>query len=271
MTAYILPAVLGLLTGLVLRWTHLCRPGGLRDALALRLSHPLRSLLYALGTAMALSALLMWLAVIDVDRIVVLPLSAGTLAGGVLFGVAVALAGFTPLSVFPGLFCNRWPTALATLAGCLVATQLLPLLDKPLTALQALPPHSQATLFSVTLDEPFLLGGGFLSQGCLGLLLAAIALCIPSNRLSARSLPPPLKKPASRPTAPRSVAPPPAPQLRLSAPPKPLRLPAPTGESPVPPADGSASEDAFVAALPGEEPLVVDTAMDGPEEDESLN
>lgn len=270
MTAYILPAVLGLLTGLVQRWTHLCRPGGLRDALALRLSHPLRSLLYALGTAMALSALLMWLAVIDVDEIVVLPLSAGTLAGGVLFGVAVALAGFTPLSVFPGLFCNRWPTALATLVGCLVAVQLLPLLEKPLAALRDLPPHSQATLFSVTLDEPFLLGGGFLSQGCLGLLLAAIALCIPSNRLSARRLPPPSEGPAPS-AVPRSVAPLPAPQLRLSAPPKLLRLPAPAAEAPIPPADASASEDAFVAALPGEELLIVDTAMDDAEEDESPN
>ena len=278
MKELLLGGLAGLALGIAAQRLHLHQREELRCAVGLLAPELLRALLLMLGAGTMLTALMMWLAVIDVDEIVVLPLSAGTLAGGVLFGVAVALAGFTPLSVFPGLFCNRYSVremlekdfCINSMAGMVLTDRLLPLLEKPLAALQDLPPHSQATLFSVTLDEPFLLGGGFLSQGCLGLLLAAIALCIPSNRLSARRLPPPSEGPAPS-AVPRSVAPLPAPQLRLSAPPKLLRLPAPAAEAPIPPADASASEDAFVAALPGEEPLIVDTAMDDPEEDESPN
>ena len=186
MSVYLLPGLLGLLLGLVLRWTRLCSPHVLREALALRLSHGLRTLLFAIGCAMALAALLMWLAVIDVDGVAVLPLSAGVLAGGAVFGMAAALSGYTPLTAFPGAVAGNRLEALCTLLGCLAGSLLLPLLETPLAALQALPPQSAATVFRVTLDEEFLLGGGFLGQGCAGLLLAAIAVCIPSNLVAAR-------------------------------------------------------------------------------------
>ncbi|MBQ2953522.1 MAG: YeeE/YedE family protein [Clostridia bacterium] len=241
MRALLIPGILGLLLGLTLRWTRLCSPVELRRALAFRVCHATRSLLEAVGAGMALTALLMWLAVIDVDGVVVLPLSAGALAGGAVFGVAVALAGFTPLTAFAGVSGRHGASALCTLAGCLAGTLLLPLLDGPLAALRSLPPHSATTLFRVTLDEPYLLGGGFLGQGCAGLLLMAIAACIPSNR-------------AAAPEAPDESAPEMPPEPPALPPTEPLLcLPAPAADAP---------EETFVALLPGEEPLVVDTATD---------
>lgn len=255
MRSILLPGLLGLLTGLTLRWSGLWQPRGLRDALALRRRHVCRSGLYALGAATAMTALLCYLAVIDVDEIVVLPLSAGALAGGAVFGVCAALAGYTPLTAFTGLGGLRLD-ALCTIAGCFAGTLLLPLLEQPLAALRALPPHVNATLFQVTLDESYLLGGGFLAQGCAGLLLAVIAMCIPSHRAARVE---PIMAPPARPTAAPLRMPTRYRQLRLPAPDRVPRLPAPADPAPDP--DASA-EDTFVAILPGEEPLVVDTAQE---------
>ena len=269
MSVYLLPGLLGLLLGLVLRWTRLCSPYVLREALALRLSHGLRTLLFAIGCAMALAALLMWLAVIDVDGVAVLTLSAGVLAGGAVFGMAAALSGYTPLTAFPGAVAGNRPEALCTLLGCLAGSLLLPLLESPLAALQALPPQSAATVFRVTLDEEFLLGGGFLGQGCAGLLLAAIAVCIPSNLVAARRAAEAESSPEEAP-APLLLLPAPQPAEDMAAdasaeeaadgpPPEddaPAEAPAPDDEA------EDAAADAFIAALPGEPPLVVDTALD---------
>ncbi len=230
MKGYILPGICGLLLGLILHWVGLHRPEGLRATLALRRSCALRSILYALGFAMAATALLCWLAVIDVDTIEVLPLSAGVLAGGVLFGVAAGLSGFTPGTAFAGIGGGPVLPALCVLAGCLAGTWALPLMEAPLTALRRLGPQSVTTLFQVTLDEPFLLDGGFLGQGCAGLLLMAIAACIPSPR------------------------------------PVPVEiLPKADAEEAAAPEDTPAAPEeaeAFVALLPGEEPLVVDTTQE---------
>lgn len=269
MSVYLLPGLLGLLLGLVLRWTRLCSPHVLREALALRLSHGLRTLLFANGCAMALAALLMWLAVIDVDGVAVLPLSAGVLAGGAVFGMAAALSGYTPLTAFPGAVAGNRLEALCTLLGCLAGSLLLPLLESPLAALQALPPQSAATVFRVTLDEEFLLGGGFLGQGCAGLLLAAIAVCIPSNLVAARRAAEAESSPEET-SAPLLLLPAPQPAEDMAAdasaeevadgpPPEddaPAEAPAPDDEA------EDAAADAFIAALPGEPPLVVDTALD---------
>lgn len=269
MSVYLLPGLLGLLLGLVLRWTRLCSPHVLREALALRLSHGLRTLLFAIGCAMALAALMMWLAVIDVDGVAVLPLSAGVLAGGAVFGMAAALSGYTPLTAFPGAVAGNRLEALCTLLGCLAGSLLLPLLESPLAALQALPPQSAATVFRVTLDEEFLLGGGFLGQGCAGLLLAAIAVCIPSNLVAARRAAEAESSPEEAP-APLLLLPAPQPAEDMAAdasaeeaadgpPPEddaPAEAPAPDDEA------EDAAADAFIAALPGEPPLVVDTALD---------
>ena len=262
MSGYIRPGVTGLLLGLCLRWTQLCRPETLREALALRVSHALRSLLYFLGAGMTLTALLMWLAVVDVDGVVVLPLSPGTLLGGAVFGVAVALSGFTPLTAFAGVAGERLPEALCMLAGCLVGALLLPLLEAPLTALRSLPPHSGATLFRTTLDEPWLLGGGFLAQGCAGVLLAVIAACIPSNRQGKKEEAAPADEAVPEVAEPEEAGPDAISGLPLLLPPTeamPNEASAPEDGSP-PPED--APEGTFIALLPGEEPLVVDTALD---------
>lgn len=236
MRTYLLPGILGLLIGLLLHWTGLSRREGVHQALGLHRSSALRSALYAVGAAMAMTAFLCWLAVIDVDLIAVLPLSGGVLAGGALLGIAAGLCGFTPGTAFAALGAGSFTAALealSTLAGCFVMTLLLPQLTGLLAPLQQSAPYVNSTVFRVTLDESFLLDGGFLGQGCAGLLLAAIALCIPSPRQM---------------IAPQESTPPPA------------------GESSVPEPDEAPAET-FVAILPGEEPLVVDTAMD--EEDET--
>ena len=277
MSVYLLPGLLGLLLGLVLRWTRLCSPHVLREALALRLSHGLRTLLFAIGCAMALAALMMWLAVIDVDGVAVLPLSAGVLAGGAVFGMAAALSGYTPLTAFPGAVAGNRLEALCTLLGCLAGSLLLPLLESPLAALQALPPQSAATVFRVTLDEEFLLGGGFLGQGCAGLLLAAIAVCLPSNLVAARRAAEAEPSPEETP-APLLLLPAPQPAEDMAADASAEEAaddavpqeaaPAEEG-TPEAEADESAGDegrdaaaDAFIAVLPGESPLVVDTALD---------
>lgn len=238
MTGYLLPGSLGLLLGLMLRWTGLSSPEGVRSALALRRSYAARSALYAVGCAMLLTALLSWLAVLDVDDVVVTPLHGGVLLGGVIFGVAAGLSGFTPLTAFAGVGGGKPGVSaalegLCAIAGGVMMALLLPVLAEPLNTLQTLPPHSDATLFRVTLDEPYLLGGGFLGQGVAGALLMLLGACIPSPKMV---------------MIPDEVI-----AERAAA------LPAPE----------AAPEETFVALLPGEETLVVDTAEDVLPEDES--
>lgn len=233
MKGYLLHGLCGLLLGLVLRWTGLAHPQGLRLALGLRRSYALRSALTAAGWGLALIAVLAWLAVLDVDTITVIALHGGSLIGGVLFGVAAALCGYTPLTAFAGLggpergHGGQALEALCTLAGCFAALWLLPSLDGPIAALAALPPHVEATLFRITLDKPYLLEGGFLGHVCLGLVLIAAAMCIPSPRV---------RMVDDAEIAERAAA--------------------------IPPPEAAPTET-FVALLPGEEPLVVDTVLDG--------
>ena len=103
MRTLLIPASCGLLLGMSLSAARLISPDGLRDTLRFRPSHALKATLWALGTAIAAMALLCWLAVMDIDRIVPLPLHAGTLAGGMLFGVCAALCGFTPGTALTGM------------------------------------------------------------------------------------------------------------------------------------------------------------------------
>lgn len=246
MNAYLLPGVLGLLTGFMLYWTGLCHPTGLSRALSLRRSTELRSSLSAVGYGMLLAALLGWLAVLDVDRIEVLPLTAGTLLGGALLGVCCALCGFTPSTAFAGVgggspAISVVPEALSVLLGCLGMTWLLPFLSGFTAPLQGLR-YSAATLFRVTLDEPWLLEGGFLGLGCLGLLLVTIAICVPNPRR------------VQSPVSAEASAPEPSQ-------PAPEEIPDPE----------EAPADAFIAALEGEEPLVIDTGVteDAPDDGEN--
>lgn len=209
MSVYLIPGMLGLLTGLLLHWAGFDQPGGLRKALGLRRSLTLRSGLSALGYAIAGSAGLIWLAVIDVDDLITLPVDWYTLLGGLLFGVSAALCGFTPSTTFAGLSAAPLE-ALCTLTGLALCTFFL-----PEGAAQAAPAPD------------------LLPLGCAGLLLAAIALCIPNPK--------------------------------SSPPPEPAATPEPVSDAPDP---ESAPEETFVAVLEGEEPLVVDTSGESAEPEE---
>lgn len=267
MNAYLIPGLLGLMTGLVLHWGQLSRAEGLRLALGLRRSLPLRTGLTALGWGLFLTALLMWLAVIDVDRVDVLPLSPGALLGGALFGVCAGLCGFTPTTAFAGLCGPNVLEALCVLAGCFVMTLFSPALEGLLVPLRT--PWVDATLFKVTLDEPFLLsgggssGGGFLGLGCLGALLAVWGMCVPSPKVVIiEAVEPPCPKddgsPSGETKEDSSASTPPQSANADSSPEKePLDL------------TPAAPTETVVAILEGEEPLVVDTALDASDEPEA--
>lgn len=264
MKVYFFPGVLGLLLGLLLHWTGFSRATELRLALGLRRSWALRSGLTAVGWAMALTALLMWLAVIDVDTIEVLPLSLGALLGGGILGVAAGLSGFTPITAFAGLAGSPGGVgdaleALCVLAGCFAGTLLLPVLDGLFAPLQTAAPYAAATLFEVTLDEPWLLSGGFLGQGCAGLLLAVIALCIPSPK------PVILTEEEVASKAEEAAVSEELPLPEDASAPEEVSVSENVSEDESPDTE-SAAEETFVALLEGEEPLVVDTEMPGEEE-----
>ncbi len=214
MRVYLIPGILGLLAGLLLHWAGFDRPGGLREALGIKRSLTLRSGLAALGYAIAGSALLIWLAVIDTDDLLAIPADWYTALGGLLFGVSAGVCGFTPSTVFAGL-ATAPLEALCALAGLTLGTLFL-----PEGVAQAAP----------TPD--------LLPLGCAGLLLAVTALCIPNPKAA------PLPKQDDA-AAPEPVIPDDAPDPE------------------------SAPEETFVAVLEGEEPLVVDTAEESAEPDES--
>ena len=222
MTVYLFPGILGLWAGLLLRWCGFSRADGLRQAFGLQRSISLRSGLAALGYAIAGTALLIWLAVIDRDDLLSLPLTWRALAGGGIFGLCAALCGFTPTTAFAGLGAGNAPEALCTLAGLFLATQFMP-------EGEAVPGAS----------------GDLLTQCCAGLLLVAIGICIPNPKPVIRMIDPfPAPEPEAEPASASEDAPDPEQE-----------------EEPTP---ESAADDAFVALLEGEEPLVVDT--DPPED-----
>ena len=231
MSTYLIPGLLGLVTGLLLHWGELSRAEGLRSALGLRRSLPLRTSLTALGWGVALSALLMWLAVLDVEEVAVLPLSLGALLGGVVFGASAGLCGFTPTTAFAGLGGGNALEALCTLAGCALMTWLPA--KALLRPLQDMSPYADAPLFRIALGGPCLLEGGFLGLGCLGALLIVWGMCVPS---------------------PRAVLLPDEAIARQAE-----KTPVPPAE---PAAPESAPEETIVMALEGEEPLVIDTGLD---------
>lgn len=262
MNAYLLPGGMGLLLGLLLHWTTLDRPAPLRQALGLRRSLALRSALTAVGWSMALTALLCWLAVIDVDHISVLPLSLGAILGGLLLGVSAGLCGFTPTTAFAGLGGSASPLeALCVLLGCGVCTLLLPSLEGLLTPLRTASPYAHATLFKVTLDESFLLGGGFLGQACAGFLPIVIALCIPLPKpviLSEEAI-------TDRAAALSSTAE----EDEVSTDDVAAGDEAPAADTDEAPALEDTAEGTIVIALPEEEPIVIDTALDEADSEEA--
>lgn len=162
------------------------------------------------------------------------------------------------MTAFAGLGAGNALEALSVLAGCFLGTLLLPTLDALFIPLRTASPYAAATLFEVTLDEPWLLDGSFLGQACAGLLLAVIAICIPSPRpviIEVEPTPSSASADSSPMTKSSETPPTESPEAEEAD---------PSDDAPDP---ESAEEDAVIIALEGEEPLVIDTEMDEAEED----
>lgn len=225
MKKLLLGGLLGLVWGIALVRMQLHRRDCLRQAMACRAINLLRCLLLALGVGTLLAALMMWLAVIDVDTLSVWPLDSGTLLGGLVFGVALGYTGVTPAT--SGALLGAGPVweGLCAAAGCLVGGFLLPYAEQLFTPLCSWLNAGTATWFQVTLDKPYWFAGGFLGQGCIGLVFVVLALCF--HR-------PGPAQPAPEPEEPQPI-------VEASAQPQDVQ------------------QDAVVVSLPGEEPVVVDT------------
>lgn len=229
MKELLLGGTAGLALGIALQRMTLHRRRELRLALGLMNPPLLRCLLLSLGAGAMLVSLLMWLAVIDVDTITPPPLDGGTILGGLLFGGALGWSGLAPATAGAVLGADRFFEGLCAVAGCVAAAFCLPYAEKVFPSLRSWLEGGASTWFRVTLDEPYLFAGGFLGQGCLGLIITVAALFF-------RSAPPT-----------SGEAPPPA--------------PAQVSDEPQ-----AVQEETIVASLPGEEPMVVDATE--PEENQ---
>lgn len=234
MKELLLGGMAGLALGIAAQRLGMHRRDDLRCALGLLHPAMLRRLLLTVGLGTMLTALMMWLAVIDVDAVAVPPLDGGTVIGGVVFGAVLGWSGLAPATAPVVLGADRFWEGLCAVAGCAAGALLLPYAESIFPTLRGWLPASANTWFQVTLDEPFLFAGGFLGQGCIGLVIAVAALCVRRPKEDA-----------------------------------PLEEAAPAEEPPAPEPASTAPEDVqdetFVAILPGEESVVVDTQEDPPE------
>ena len=231
MNTIILGGLSGLLLGMTVQAAGLTDPQRVRDAVALRRFGLVKTLLAFLGFGALMTALLGWLAVLDVDLLTVRPLDIATLLGGVLVGVGVWLSGLLPGTALGGIGGGRLWESLCAVAGCLVGALALPWVTAWVQPLHSAA-WSQATLFRVTLDAPYLLPGSFLGLGVFGLVLLGLAAYVPAEHAEKEE--------------PETV--------------KPVHHSAPE----------LAAQESVMAILPGEEPLVVDTAEPVLNEDEIL-
>lgn len=225
--------ITGLLMGIAIQRCGLTDQEQVRGVASFTRRGVIRVLLAALGLTAILFAILGWLAVIDVDWLQVIPLSGGTLIGGAVFGAAMAWIGMSPGTALSGVGGGRLLESLCAVLGCLAGGLCLPYLESLMAPVRGIIPTVEGTFFRVTLDKPYLFSGGFLGQGCVGLVLLAAALCLRPEREIEVDNPP---------------APPPA---------------APIPDQPVSAKPEDVQDETFVAILPGEEPVVVDTAPDG--------
>lgn len=183
MSTIVFGGLAGLALGLAMQASGLTDARRVRDAVALRELPMLKMLLSFLGFGALVTALLGWLAVLDVDLWTVRSLSGVTVLGGVLVGVAVWLCGLLPGTALGGIGGGRFWESLCVVAGCFVGALALPYVaswTQPLGAMA----WSRATLFRVTLDAPFLLPGGFLGLGVFGLVMLALAAYVPVPRVA---------------------------------------------------------------------------------------
>ncbi len=203
---------LGLLFGAAVQGCGWNQAEGVYETASLRHGVMARAMLYLLGIGMVMTALLCYLAVIDVDWVEVLPLHSGVILGGILFGLAAGLAGIVPGTALGGIGGGRLLESLSGTLGCVLGAWLARAL--PLEGVRGLFPAVEGTLFRVRLEGPWLLDGGFLALACVGVLLCVVALLIPMRS-----------------------------------------IPVPEHEAP----SEEPSGQAFVAQMPEESPLVVDT------------
>lgn len=259
----ILWGAMGLWVGMALQVSGFSGAAQLSGERAGRRGAAQRALLYTLGLGMMLSALLCWLAVIDVDWIEVAPLHAGTILGGIMFGMAAGLTEMTPATALTGLGGGRFWESLCGVLGCAAGAALGSRL--PLEGVQALAPRAEGTLFHLTLRDGFALPGGFSALACLGLLVCTVALMVPMARR--QDAPPEEELPDG--ISPDGVSPDGAahPEMEEST----AEAPLPEDEIPTEdrmiPGEETASDETFVALLPEEEPMIIDTAEPDEEEE----
>lgn len=220
---------LGLLFGAAVQHCGFATAEGVYGAASFRRGGMVRTVLYTLGIGMMLTAFLCYLAVIDVDWVEVLPLGGGTVLGGVLFGAAAGLAGIVPGTALAGIGGGRLLESLSAVVGCVAGAYLAGIL--PLDAVNGLFPAVEGTLFRMRLDGPYLLDGGFLALACLGALVCVVGLTVPMRKRTVED--------AAWPEDDLNVS------------------------TPAPMAEHERQTKAFVALIPEEEPLVVDTVGSG--------
>jgi len=188
---------LGLLFGAALQCCGWNQAEGVYGTASLRQGSMARTMLYLLGIGMIMTALLCYLAVIDVDWVEVLPLHSGVILGGILFGLAAGLAGIVPGTALGGIGGGRLLESLSGVIGCVLGAWLSRAL--PLEAVRNLFPAVEGTLFRVRLEGPWLLDGGFLALACVGVLLCVTALLIPMRRIPAPDQETAPKEPSGQP------------------------------------------------------------------------
>lgn len=198
MTQLLITGGLGLLFGIAMQLCRLTRREGLRSVAGLSDRRFIRGSLQLLGTGMILTALLCYLAVVDVDLVSVLPLDAGMLVGGALLGLAAGVSGMLPGTAICGVGGGRLLESLCCLAGSLLVLATSRWL--PVQGLQGQRELYRGTLFRLTLRDPWLLDGGFLSLACLGVLLCTAAVTVrlkPVPTDAAQELPDPAEADAA--------------------------------------------------------------------------
>ncbi len=225
---YLLP---GLLLGMAMHCAGLSSPLNVRRMLAGRRMASLRCTLAAMGFGMLLTALLSWLAVIDIDGTHVMAVNGRLIAGALIAGLALGLTGCSPGVCIAQLGGGRFIEGLCGVLGVITGAAVFRMLGDAPEVLNDLLPGKAMTLFRTTLDKPWLFPGSFGGAACIGAAFLLVSLLLPREK-HAEAVP--------------------AEQSVPSAPPPPDALPSET----------------FVAALPEEEPIVIDTSADDAAADE---
>ena len=158
------------------------RPHTLKEALGMRQRSLWRMLLIALGTATVCVAFLGWLAVLDVDHLEILPLNGTLVVGCLILGAAMGFTGYTPGSMLAQLGGGKPLAGLCAVAGGVAGAVCYGWIASPVEAINGWFPEITGTLSRTTLTSPFLLSGGFLLHGTVGVILLAVGLCVGGER-----------------------------------------------------------------------------------------